>query len=88
VGGTDWGLPEIDVLETLVDTTSTRCTDGDGTTPCLSDGHLFDNVLSAAYWSATSDANFPAFALGVNFSNGNVSTKAKVNGTTRAWCAR
>jgi len=88
VGGTDWELPELNVLRTLVDTTSTGCTDGDGTTPCLPDDHPFDNVQSVSYWSATTRAGSPADAWVVFFDDGRVDTFNKANGRNHAWCVR
>lgn len=74
VGGTDWALPEIEVLETLVDTNNSN--------PALPTGHPFDNVQSAGYWSATTNALNPTNAWSVNFHNGLVVDSGL------AWCVR
>ena len=85
VGGDDWALPERDVLETLVDTNSTGCTDAFAVTPCLPDDHSFDNEQSADYWSATEAGSNSAYL--VFFGNGEVGLQGK-DATFHAWCVR
>jgi hypothetical protein len=46
-----------------------------------------DNVQSATYWSATTNASNATNAWDVNFNNGNVDTNDKSN-TNLAWCVR
>jgi hypothetical protein len=78
--GGGWELPELDVLETLVDTNNSD--------PALPTGHPFDNVQSAFYWSASTTASNPSRAWVVYFNNGDVSGSSKVNGGVHAWCVR
>ncbi len=80
VGGRKgWSLPMREQLATLVDTSNSD--------PALPTGHPFLNVQSALYWSASTNANGPAFAWSVNFVNGFVSFFTK--GSSRlAWCVR
>ena len=78
--GTGWHLPEVEVLETLVDTNNSN--------PALPTGHPFDNVQSAFYWSATTRADVPTNAWLVDFFNGSVSSFVKDNVNFRAWCVR
>ena len=44
-------------------------------------------VQSANYWSATTNADNPTNAWNVNFNNGNVNNNNKTN-TNHAWCVR
>ncbi len=78
--GAGWELPELDILESLVDTNNSD--------PALPTDHPFDNVQSAFYWSASTHASDPTFAWGVNFGNGNVLDLDKVLGALFAWCVR
>jgi len=82
--GARWKLPERDVLVTLVDTNSALCNGGG---PCLPDGHPFDNVQLAYYWSATTDVGDPTRVWGVSFETGDVATGPKSVPLT-AWCVR
>lgn len=77
--GGGWELPELDVLETLVDTNNSA--------PALPTGHPFDNVQSDRYWSATTHVGAPTFAWGVVFGNGFVFTLNKTL-TSFVWCVR
>jgi hypothetical protein len=45
------------------------------------------DVQSANYWSATTNADNPTNAWNVNFNNGNVNNNNKTN-TNHAWCVR
>lgn len=78
-------LPSMPELASLVDTTSTLCTGGG---PCLPNGHPFNNVQSARYWSASTWDNNTIRAWDVNFLNGIVNTSAKAASMGRAWCVR
>lgn len=60
----DWRLPNRKELLSLID--YSRCN------PALPQGHLFDNVQSSYYWSATTYANFTSCAWNVNMLFGNV----------------
>jgi len=71
-------------LASLVDTNSGLCTGGG---LCLPDGHPFQNVQSANYWSASTTAGSPTFAWLVNFFFGSVLV-IKLDGNGLAWCAR
>jgi uncharacterized protein DUF1566 len=88
VGGRKgWHLPMQEQLATLVDTTGTGV-DVIGNPVKLPDGHPFQNVRSALYWSATTDADAPTLAWFVFFGNGNAGTSVvKTNGNP-VWCVR
>lgn len=62
-GHCDWRLPQIDELLTLVDCRFSPCID-----PTL--GPNAPPAQSSFYWSATTDANQPLGAWGVNFTVG------------------
>jgi len=84
-------LPMREELATLVDTSGTGV-DGSGNPLKLTDGHPFQNVQSAFYWTATTSAPIPFGAWNVRFGTGDVDTdnKGATNGvnTFLAWCAR
>lgn len=80
-GQDDWRLPERDELASLVDL------DNSGGNPDLPLGHLFSDVQSSNYWSATSVVAVPANAWNVNFNLGIVSAFNK-GLTTFVWCVR
>jgi hypothetical protein len=83
VGGRKgWSLPMREQLASLVDTNSVLCIGGG---LCLSDGHPFQKVQSASYWSATTTAGSPTFAWVVNFFFGGVLVR-NLGGTGHAWC--
>lgn len=71
-------------LASLVDTNSVLCIGGG---LCLPDGHPFQNVQSASYWSATTTAGSPTFAWVVNFFFGGVLVM-NLDGKGHAWCVR
>jgi len=88
--GAGWELPELNVLQTLVDTNALLC-GGGSEDPCLPPGHPFDNILdqpgsNASYWSVTTDAGNPSNALTVGFLLGNVDTFNKASTGRLAWC--
>jgi hypothetical protein len=77
-----WRLPSVHELASLVD--PSVASPG----PTLPTGHPFLNVESG-YWSATTNAIFPAVAWTVAFNNGNVDSISKDDsGHTLVWCAR
>ena len=76
-----WRLPSIPELASLVDPSVAP------PGPTLPAGHPFTNVQSAYYWSATTDAGFPAGAWFVGFGFGNVNTIDKPN-NNQVWCVR
>jgi len=76
----------LEQLATLVDTTGTGV-DGNGNPVKLPDGHPFQAVQSASYWSATSNAGDPSGAFVVTFGSGSVGNIGKA-GTSRTWCVR
>ena len=85
VGGRKgWRLPAVAELASLID--PSVAVPG----PTLPVGHPFVNVQSAGYWSATTLAESPTFAWGVDFGNGGVGTFIKTSGSGlgRAWCVR
>ncbi len=89
--GAGWALPELNVLQTLVDTSNPLCVGGGD--PCLPAGHPFDNVLdsaasNASYWTGTTDAGNPANASTVGFLFGDMDSASKVLNKRLAWCAR
>jgi len=60
-GDTDWRIPTLAELLTIVD-----C----GSPPCIDP--IFGPTAASFYWSATTNANFPGFAWFVDFDDGNV----------------
>jgi len=85
VGGRKgWSLPMREHLASLVDTNSVLCRGGG---LCLPDGHPFQNVQSANYWSASTTAGSPTFAWLVNFFFGSVLVM-KLDDNGHAWCVR
>lgn len=69
---TDWRLPNIKELLSLVDY-------GEAV-PALPLGHPFTRVQSSFYWTSSSEVSDPSFAWEVDVSNGNVDTLFKVFG--------
>jgi len=55
--------------------------------PTLPPGHPFSNVLSATYWSASTDAEDPTQVWGMSFYNGIFFRLSKTL-TGLAWCVR
>lgn len=78
-GQKSWRLPAIAELASLVDPTQSN--------PSLPPGHPFTNVLSAFYWSASTDAGNPTEVWGVGFGRGDVDNGSKTT-SIRAWCVR
>lgn len=80
VGGRKgWHLPTIEQLASLVDTTNSN--------PALPTGHLFTNVQSYGYWSATTYANLTTLAWAVGFVIGDVGYNDKTF-SYYVWCVR
>ncbi len=77
-----WSLPSREHLASLVDINSGLCIGGG---LCLPDGHPFQDVQSANYWSSSTTAGSPAFAWLVNFFFGG-SFVINLNGDGLAWC--
>ncbi len=79
-GHSDWRLPSIKELESLV-----NC----GTYyPVLSAGHPFAGVRYYYYWSGTSHANFTDGAWVVSMGDGYVYNSSKANGYNDVWPVR
>lgn len=79
-----WSLPSRKQLASLMDTNSILCLGGG---LCLPDGHPFQNVESANYWSASTISGSPTFAWLVNFFLGGELIKS-LDGKGLAWCVR
>ena len=77
-------LPSIPELASLLDSTSTLCTEGG---PCLPDGNPF-NVGLQVFWSATTSADDPSLAWAGRTDFGTVIRAQKTSSTLRAWCVR
>lgn len=85
VGGRKgWALPMREQLSSLLDINSILCLGGG---LCLPDGHPFQNVQSANYWSASTTGGTPTFAWLVNYFLGGVFV-IKLDGKGLAWCVR
>lgn len=85
VGGRKgWALPMREQLSSLMDINSILCVGGG---LCLPDGHPFQNVQSANYWSASTTGGTPTFAWLVNYFLGGVFV-IKLEGKGLAWCVR
>lgn len=85
VGGRKgWALPMREQLSSLMDINSILCVGGG---LCLPDGHPFQNVQSANYWSASTTGGVPTFAWLVNYFLGGVFV-IKLEGKGLAWCVR
>ncbi|MBA2253100.1 MAG: DUF1566 domain-containing protein [Nitrospirales bacterium] len=78
VGGrTDWRLPSIKELSTLIDSSQKD--------PALPSGHPFGNNKSSIYWSSTPSDTDDMVAWHVSIFTGEVVTDQKSQ-TRRAWC--
>jgi hypothetical protein len=66
---TDWRLPNINELNSLVDFAHFN--------PSLPSGHPFTNVANSFYWSSSPYANYSDGAWGVNFGYGGDSYSGK-----------
>jgi len=83
-GPKGWALPMREHLASLVDTNSVLCR---GRGLCLPDGHPFQNVQSASYWSESTTAGSPTFAWLVNFFFGSLLVM-KLDDNGHTWCVR
>lgn len=78
---TDWRLPNIRELSSLVDFGETS--------PALPAGHPFVNAQSVFYWSGTSSVSNPANAWSINFTTGRPSDGGDKDGfTNTVWPVR
>ena len=73
-------LPEIKELISLVDYSKFN--------PALPEGHPFQAVQAALFWSATAYAGNSANAWGVFFDSGDVTSGANKSNGNRVWCVR
>lgn len=78
-GSTDWRVPTVQELATLVEPSSIEVK--------LPTDHPFANVEPGIYWSATERRENKAFASFVNFSSGRSATLEKYM-PTFVWCVR
>ena len=75
-----WRLPSVHELASLVDPSVSPG-------PTLPAGHPFIGVLLANYWSATTSAEFPTLAWGLDFTGGGVFNADKTD-NGQVWCVR
>jgi hypothetical protein len=73
LGYTDWRLPNLVELESLVNVQVFS--------PALPQGNPFTNVQSGAYWSSTSNANGTSGAWGMGTTTGNFGSYTKTSGS-------
>ena len=76
-----WRLPSVTELTSLVFIATIN-------NPTLPTGHPFNNVQSASYWSATTEAEDVKFAWVVAFYDGTVGVSNKTFETLQVWCVR
>lgn len=77
---TDWRLPNVNELESLVDV-------GEYTTPVLPEGHPFSNVQNVSYWSSTTSAYNTVTAWFIYMGSGICGANNKTN-TDYVWAVR
>lgn len=78
---TDWRLPNVRELSSLVDFGETN--------PALPTGHPFVSAQSAFYWSSTSSISTPANAWSINFTTGRPSDGGDKDGfSNTVWPVR
>lgn len=80
-GQKGWRLPSIPDLASLIDPSVVP------PGPTLSSGHPFNNIQSAGYWSATTNAEDASDAWFVYFGRGFVDHDSKTH-TGHVWCVR
>lgn len=78
-GQTDWRLPNVKELQSLIDFGRYN--------PALPSGHPFTGVVLGGYWTSSSGAGSPGNAWNVYPANGNVSYDDKA-GTSYVWPVR
>ncbi len=81
-GHTDWRLPNMNELESLVHaeyTKETTCGGACATNAAWLNTQGFNNVPAGSYWSSTTYAGFTAYAWFVNMNDGNVNNDNKTN---------
>lgn len=78
-GRKDWRVPTVQELNSLIDPSSTDVK--------LPEGHPFNNVEPAIYWSATKPQGNATYALFVNFSSGRSGTLENYM-SSFVWCVR
>jgi len=74
-GHSDWRLPLLSELQTIVDLTATGCGTG---SPCINS--TFGPTVPYFYWSASTNASFPILAWSVNFTSGFSGFSVKTDG--------
>jgi hypothetical protein len=79
-GHSDWRLPNVNELESLLDSSQTN--------PALPPGHPFINVQPSGYWSSTTGAFDTTYAWFVNMGYASVDSSNKADSTLNVWPVR
>jgi hypothetical protein len=79
--GSDWRLPNVRELQSLIDYSRPS-------SPVLPSGHPFTNVQSNPYWSSTTSASVTSNAWYVNLLGGSVFANVKTQGSAYVWPVR
>jgi hypothetical protein len=74
-GHSDWRVPTLSELQTIVDLSATGCGTG---SPCIMP--VFGPTVLDCYWSSAAFAGSPTSAWGVNFFSGDPENDGKTNG--------
>ncbi len=77
---TDWRLPNVKELQSLIDFGNVS--------PALPDGHPFSGVVTSSYWSSTTVAGNTSSAWHVYMTYGNVYSANKTTNTYYVWPVR